>query len=159
MNAFFNYALFGACCVAMFLAGCVGGLTPSQQMVAAGVGAGEAVGTALLKKNMTATAVSPAYLGTYESLIPKVSTLMQGGITPADLHNLIGQVDTSGLSAEQLAVVGLLNGVSDEFIRVNGGATPTPDGALADAAAKQFAVGLGHAVGLVTGTNYTPPSS
>ena len=41
--------------------------------------------------------------------------------------------------------------------------TPTdatrPDGQKADGAAKQIAVGLGNAVGQVTGTNYVPGPS
>jgi hypothetical protein len=139
------------------IVGCA--LTPSQQIVAAGQGAGQAIGAKLLADHSVNGTVDPAYLASYESEIPKVAGLMQGAITPADLHAILGVSSSVKLSSSQLAVVGLLNGVSAEYIKVNGGSTPTPDGALTDAAAKQVAAGLASAVGLVTGTNYTPPSS
>jgi hypothetical protein len=143
-------ALFAA---AFALCGC---LTPGQQIVAAGVGAGEGIGTLLLKGHVVNGVIDPVYLASYEAEIPNVAGLMQGKITPADLHTLLANANQAGLNSQQLSVVGLLNGVSGEFIKVNGGATPSPDGQQADGAAKQVAVGLGNAVGLVTGTNYVP---
>lgn len=133
-------------------------LSPSQQIVAAGEGAGEAIGSKLLISHQVNGVVDATYLAQYEAEIPKVAGLMQGAITPADLHNILGVSGQANLNSSQTQVVGFLNGVTDEFIKVNGGATPSPDGAIADAAAKQVAFGLGRAVGLVTGTNYVAPA-
>lgn len=144
-------------CAVAFVSACA--LTPSQQIVAAGTGAGEAIGSKLLKAHSSNGLVDPVYLASYEAEIPKVAGLMQGAITPADLHTILANAGTSGLSADQTAVVGLLNGVTDEYVKVNGGSTPTPDGSLTDAAAKQVAAGLSRAIGLVTGINYAPPGS
>ena len=134
----------------------VGCLTPGQQVVAAGVGAGESIGTVILKAHTVNGVVDPTYLASYEAEIPNVAGLMQNKITPADLNKILANANQAGLSSSQLGVVGLLQGVTGEFIKVNGGATPSPDGQAADGAAKQLAVGLGQAVGLVTGTNYVP---
>lgn len=140
-----------------FVSGC--SLTPGQQAVAAGQGAGEGIGSKLLKSHSVNGVVDPAYLVKYEAEIPNVAGLMLGKITPADLHDIIANEDGAGLSADQTALVGVLNSVTDEYVKVNGGATPTPGGSVVDGDAKNFAAGLAKAVGLVTGTNYTPPSS
>jgi hypothetical protein len=148
--------------IALLLATClvlVGCLTPGQQVVAAGVGAGEGIGAVILKSHMVNGVVDPTYLASYEAEIPNVAGLMQGKITPADLNKILANAGQAGLNSQQMGVVGLLNGVTGEFIKVNGGATPSPDGQAADGAAKQVAVGLGQAVGLVTGTNYVPGSN
>lgn len=150
-------SLAAACIAAAFVTGC--GTTTGQKIVAVGTGTGEAIGSKLLKDHSTNGVVDAAYLAKYEAEIPNVAGLMQGKITPADLHDILGVASSASLSSDQTAVVGLLNGVTDEFVKVNGGATPTPDGNQVDAAAKQVAAGLGRAVGLVTGTNYVPPSS
>jgi len=129
--------------------------TPGQNAVIIQTGAGEAVGTNLLKHSEVNGLVPPAYLAQYEAEIPNVAGLMQNKITPADLGKILNaEGATSGLSADKLSVVGLLNGATDTWIKFNQG---TPEGTLVDAAAKNFAVGLGNAVGLVTGTNYIPP--
>lgn len=143
--------------IATGITGC--GLTPGQQIVAAGVGVGEAIGTKILRAHSVNGVVDPTYLASYEAEIANVGGLMQGKITPADLHTLLANANGTSLSADQQSVVGLLNGVTSEFVKVNGGTPPTPDGNNVDAAAKQVAVGLGDAVGLVTGTNYTGPTS
>lgn len=140
-------AILGAACGLLFASSC---MSPGQNQVAIQIGAGEDVGSNLLTKN----SANPAYIAQYESEIPNVAGLMQGKITPADLHNILGSSGaTANLSADKLGVVGLLNGASGEWIAVNQG---TPSGALVDSAAKNFAVGMGNAVGLVTGTNYAP---
>ena len=141
--------------LAFALAGC---LTPGQQIVAAGIGAGQAIGAKLLSLHSTNGVVDPAYLATYEAEIPNVAGLMQGKITPADLNKILGTTGVK-LSSDQQAVVGLLSGVTSEFVKANGGVAPSPDGQKADGAAKQIAVGLGNAVGQVTGTNYVPGPS
>lgn len=146
-------ALLVACSLAF--AGCAG--MTQQQIIAANVeGAGEAVGVKLLKAHETNGAVDLVYLSSFVDEIPKVANAMQGAITPADLHVILN--NTQGLSSDQLAAVAYLDGVSPEFIAVNGGTTPTIDGAIADASFKQFAAGLGRSVGLVTGQNYSPPA-
>lgn len=127
---------------------CASCMTPGQTQVQVQIGTGEAIGSYLLKKNATV-----AYIAQYESEIPNVAGLMQGKITPADLHNILSAETTAGLSAQQISVIGLLNGATQEWIKVNQG---TPEGALVDAAAKNVALGMGNAVGLVTGTNYVP---
>jgi hypothetical protein len=149
-NRLFAFAIAGA---ALALAGC--SMTPSQSTKSLQIGAGEGVGTKLLKSNSVNGVVNAAYLVQYESEIPNVAGLMQGKITPADLHNILSAENTSTLSADKLSAIGILNGASSEWIAVNQG---TPDGALADAAAKNVAQGLANAVGLVTGTNYVPPA-
>lgn len=139
-------AAFALCCC----------LTPGQQAVAAGIGAGEGIGTLLLKSHIVNGSVDPGYLASYESEIPNVAGVMQGAITPADLSKILANASNAGLNKNQLAVVGTLNGITTEFVKVNGGPTPTPDGLTAQGAAQQLAVGLGLAVGLVTGANYVP---
>ncbi len=134
----------------LLLAGC---MTPGQNLVAIQTGAGEGVGVELLHKNNVNS--NPAYLVQYEAEIPNVAGLMQGKITPADLKTILSASTTANLSADKLAVVGLLQGATAEWIKVNQG---TPEGTLVDAAAKNFASGMGQAVGLVTGTNYTGPT-
>lgn len=136
----------------VFFTGCT---TPGQTQAMIQVGSGQGVGTNLLKKNSVNGVVNAAYLATYEAEIPNIAGIMQGKVTPADLHNILNvEGATSGLSADKLSVVGLLQGATTEWITYNQG---TNEGALVDVAAKNFAKGLGQAVGLVTGVNYTPP--
>lgn len=141
--------------VILFLPAVSGCVSAGQNQVAIQIGSGEAVGTNLLKKNSANGIVNATYLTQYESEIPNVAGLMQGKITPADLKKILSAESTAGLSADKLSVVGLLNGVSSEWIKVNQG---TPEGSLVDAAAKNFSYGMTDAVGLVTGTNYVPSS-
>ena len=147
-------AFAGVLALAALFSGCT---TPGQTQAMIQVGAGQGLGTNLLKKSEVNGVVPAAYLATYEAEIPNVAGLMQGKITPADLHAILNvEGATSGLSADKLSVVGLLQGATTEWIQYNQG---TNEGALVDVAAKNFAKGLGQAVGLVTGVNYTPTSS
>jgi hypothetical protein len=141
--------------------GCAGE-SQSQVIAANGEAAGEAVGTYLLKQHSVGGVVDPTYLGSFQALTPKIAKVMAGAVTPADVHTLIADAKGVTLTSGQSTVVAYLDGLSPEFIATNGtvnGQAPTPDGALADAAAKQFSSGLARAVGLVTGTNFTPPTS
>jgi hypothetical protein len=132
-------------------------LTP-QQAISAGVsGAGEAIGTAALNKHIVNGQVDPAYLAGYETTVTNLRGYMQGQFTPADMHTFLANANGAGLSQPQVSIVAFIDGLSPEFIAVNGGAAPTPDGAIADAAVKQLSVGAARAVGLVTGTNWNPP--
>jgi hypothetical protein len=131
------------------VAGC--GTTAGQNIAAAG----EALGSYMLKKHIVNGVVDPVYLASYESEIPNISGLMAGKITPADLHTLLANSSAVALDSNQTQLVGFLDGVSQEFIQTNGNPI-TPQGAEVQAAAQQLAIGLGRAVGLVTGTNYVP---
>lgn len=139
------------------MTGC-SGLSPSQLIASNGMAAGEAVGKTLLSKHSVNGVVDPAYLARYEAQVPKVANLMQGAITPADIHDLIADASGVTLTSGQSTVVAYLDGLSPEFIKSNGNPL-TPDGAIAAAAAQQFSAGLARAVGFVTGTNFTPPAS
>lgn len=160
-------AAYAACsALTLCFSGCAGisavtGESTAQQISANAEGAGEAVGSALLKKHSTAGVVDAGYLANYTALAPKIANVMAGAVTPADVHTLISDANGVALTSGQSAVVGYLDGLSPEFIAVNGtanGQAPTVNGAIADAAAKQFASGLERALGLVTGTNFVPPS-
>lgn len=154
-------------CAALLAVGCLSE-SPTQVLAANATATGEAVGRYLLHKNNATT--DAAYLVGYESFAPKFGNLMKGQVTPADVHTLIANANGVTLSNAQAAVVAYLDGLSPEFIHTNGsipqtvnGVTTSPpmtaDGSLADAIAAQFAAGLERAVGLETGTNFTPPSS
>jgi hypothetical protein len=125
-----------------------------QQLISSGV---QAIGSAYGSYVLTKYAASPNYLANYQAIVPKVYHVMQGGMTPADFHLLIGQIKVNTTpDAKQAAALGLLSSITTSFVQYNGGATPTADGALADAEAKQLAVGLASAYGVATGTNWTP---
>jgi hypothetical protein len=136
--------------IALLLCSCA---MTQQQLISSGV---QAIGTSYGSYMLTKYP-SPAYLANFETLVPKVYHLMQGAMTPADFHLLIGQIKTNTMpDAKQAAALGFLASISKSFVQYNGGTTPTADGALADAECKQLAQGLSDAVGVSTGTNWTP---
>jgi hypothetical protein len=129
-----------------------------QQLISSGV---QALGSAYGSYVLTKYAASPNYLANYQAIVPKIYHVMQGptggGMTPADFHLLIGQIKVNTTpDAKQAAALGLLSSVTTSFVQYNGGTTPTADGSIADAEAKQLAVGLAAAYGVATGTNWTP---
>jgi hypothetical protein len=170
INTWFGGSLLGALLAIVLIAfilsipiatsGCLGE-SQGQVISANATAAGEAVGAYLLRQNTVGGVVSPTYLASYVAEAPKIGNVMAGAVTPADLHALISNAKGVVLSNAQSEVVAYLDGLSPEFIAVNGtanGQPPTQEGALADAAAKQFASGLEAAVGFVTGTNYAVPT-
>jgi|GEM_PF-2586505 len=133
--------------------------TPGQNATALTQAAGEAGGAYLLGLHSTNGVVDPAYLAGYETVVPKVAAVMQGAITPADFQLIVSSFKSSGkLSAGQLGALGFANSITASFVQYNGGNNLTPDGAAVALAAGNLAVGMGEAVGLVTGVNWTPPT-
>jgi hypothetical protein len=155
--SFFPIEIIVACMLSLTcIYGVVSCAMTQQQLISSGVQAiGTSYGSFMLTKYNTPA--NPQYLANYETLVPKVYHLMQGAMTPADFHLLIGQIKANTTpDAKQAAALGFLASISKSFVQYNGGTTPTADGALADAECKQLAQGLADAVGVSTGTNWTP---
>lgn len=154
LSVFFGIAAMG------FIVGCA--TTPQQNLNALIRAAGQAYGAAQLQQHTLHDQgigfVDPAYLVNYEDLVPKVAHVMDGAVTPADFGKIVSQAKVTA-TPQQAAALGFFDSISTSFVQYNGGPTPTADGALTGAAAKTFAAGMADAVGLVTGTNWTPPSS
>jgi hypothetical protein len=144
--------------VSVFVISLPGCAMTQQQLISSGV---QALGSAYGSYVLTKYAASPNYLANYQAIVPKIYHVMQGptggGMTPADFHLLIGQIKVNTTpDAKQAAALGLLSSVTSSFVQYNGGTTPTADGSLADAEAKQLAQGLAAAYGVATGQNWTP---
>lgn len=139
-----------AASAAFFVVGCTS-ISPTQQLGDAVKAAGEAYGVVALKN---AGAVEVA---AYENNAVNLFHLMQGAMTPKAFHDLVASVKRSGAASNsQLIALGVLDSeINDSFVKANGGPTPTLDGSIADAALKQFAYGLGRAVGASTGTEWS----
>ena len=136
---------------AIFFAGCAA--TPQQMQSAAVQGLGSAYGSYVLTKNP-----SDAYLANYKMLTVKLYHLMDGAMTPADLHLLVQQINVAdpNPNAKQAAALSFLGSITGSFVKVNGGPVKTTDGVLAEKYAQTIAVGMAESVGMKTGTNWTP---
>lgn len=144
--------------LALLLAGCaaIEDMTAQQRASALVRAAGEAYGAKVLAGfRSSAGVVDPAALAQYEIEVPKIANVMQGQMTPADFYKVAQVVKTTATPAE-LSALGFLDSITTSFVQYNGGATRTVDGSIVDAEAHQLAQGMVDAVGLTTGTNWTP---
>ena len=133
-------------------------LTPGQQTAALVEAGGQAYGARYLTSHVVNGVVDPVILAQYEKNLQGIRDVMQGGMDAYTFQNIVQQVvNSTAVTPGQAGAIGFLGPLSSTFIKDNGGAVPTPDGARMDALAKQLAEGLRVAINQVTGANYVIP--